>query len=100
MIYFKNPDNIFFWRATQSSYNKIAVPEKISGTAKIKKVLTIVERDDIIIKRSERAMKKGYARVAELADALDSGSSEHYAHRGSSPLPRTMASVLIAFEKL
>ena len=27
--------------------------------------------------------------MAELADALDSGSSEHYAHRGSSPLPRT-----------
>ena len=28
--------------------------------------------------------------MAELADALDSGSSEHYAHRGSSPLPRTI----------
>ena len=34
-----------------------------------------------------------YARVAELADALDSGSSEHYAHRGSSPLPRTRLSL-------
>ena len=38
--------------------------------------------------------------MAELADALDSGSSEHYAHAGSSPVFRTMASVLIAFEKL
>ena len=31
--------------------------------------------------------------MAELADALDSGSSEHYAHRGSSPLPRTRLSL-------
>ena len=29
------------------------------------------------------------ARVAELADALDSGSSERLAHGGSSPPPRT-----------
>ncbi len=27
--------------------------------------------------------------MAESADALDSGSSEHYAHGGSSPLIRT-----------
>ena len=27
--------------------------------------------------------------MAELADALDSGSSEHYAHAGSSPVIRT-----------
>ena len=27
--------------------------------------------------------------MAELADALDSGSSEHYAHAGSSPVSRT-----------
>ena len=27
--------------------------------------------------------------MAELADALDSGSSEHYAHAGSSPVFRT-----------
>ena len=29
--------------------------------------------------------------MAELADALDSGSSEHYAHAGSSPVIRTKA---------
>ena len=29
------------------------------------------------------------ADMAESADALDSGSSEHYAHGGSSPLIRT-----------
>ena len=31
------------------------------------------------------------AGMAELADALDSGSSEHYAHAGSSPVFRTMS---------
>ena len=31
--------------------------------------------------------------MAELADALDSGSSEHYAHAGSSPVFRTKPSV-------
>ena len=30
-----------------------------------------------------------HAEMAELADALDSGSSEHYAHAGSSPVFRT-----------
>ena len=40
------------------------------------------------------------ARVVELADSLDSGSSVHYARAGSSPASRTMASVLTAFEKL
>ena len=40
------------------------------------------------------------ARVVELADSLDSGSSVHYARAGSSPASRTMASVLIAFERL
>ena len=30
------------------------------------------------------------ARVAELADALDSGSSERLVHGGSSPPPRTI----------
>ena len=32
-----------------------------------------------------------FAEMAELADALDSGSSEHYAHAGSSPVFRTMS---------
>ena len=32
-----------------------------------------------------------------MADALDSGSSEHYAHRGSSPLPRTTRSIAEGF---
>ena len=40
------------------------------------------------------------AGMAELADALDSGSSEDFLHAGSSPVSRTMASVLTAFEKL
>ncbi len=30
--------------------------------------------------------------MAELADALDSGSSEHYAHEGSSPFSCTYGS--------
>ena len=34
-----------------------------------------------------------FAEMAELADALDSGSSEHYAHAGSSPVFRTKPSV-------
>ena len=34
-----------------------------------------------------------HAEMAELADALDSGSSEHYAHAGSSPVFRTRSSV-------
>ena len=33
-----------------------------------------------------------HAEMAELADALDSGSSEHYAHAGSSPVFRTRSS--------
>ena len=37
----------------------------------------------MIIKRS------GDARVVELADSLDSGSSVHYARAGSSPASRT-----------
>ena len=32
-----------------------------------------------------------YARVVELADSLDSGSSVHYARAGSSPASRTMS---------
>ncbi len=33
--------------------------------------------------------------MAELADALDSGSSEHYAHAGSSPVFRTIVGASI-----
>jgi hypothetical protein len=32
--------------------------------------------------------------MAELADALDSGSSEHYVHAGSSPVSRTSKKAL------
>ena len=32
----------------------------------------------------------GYARVVELADSLDSGSSAHYGRAGSSPASRTI----------
>ena len=35
--------------------------------------------------------------MAELADALDSGSSEQYAHAGSSPVSRTKSRTLKAF---
>ena len=34
------------------------------------------------------------ARVVELADSLDSGSSVHYARAGSSPASRTIEKVL------
>ncbi len=36
-----------------------------------------------------KRMQTNHARVAELADALDSGSSGHYARAGSSPVSRT-----------
>ena len=36
-------------------------------------------------------MCRQYARVVELADSLDSGSSVHYARAGSSPASRTMS---------
>ena len=42
----------------------------------------------------------GYARVVELADSLDSGSSAHYGRAGSSPASRTISSVLTVFERL
>ena len=35
-----------------------------------------------------------FAGMAELADALDSGSSEHYVHAGSSPVSRTSKKTL------
>ena len=38
----------------------------------------------------------GYARVVELADSLDSGSSAHYGRAGSSPASRTMKKILTA----
>ena len=37
----------------------------------------------------ESEKKLYYARVVELADSLDSGSSGHYARAGSSPASRT-----------
>ena len=33
--------------------------------------------------------------MAELADALDSGSSEHYAHAGSSPVIRIIKALCL-----
>ena len=36
--------------------------------------------------------------MAELADALDSGSSEGFLHAGSSPVSRTIPNILIGFE--
>ena len=56
--------------------------------------MTRRKTDDIIIKQSRRGLwKSKYAEVAELADALDSGSSEHYVHGGSSPPSRTKLSL-------
>ena len=40
-----------------------------------------------------------HARVVELADSLDSGSSVHYARAGSSPASRTKANGDTVFEK-
>ena len=48
-----------------------------------KKLLTIGPGDAIISEHPR------YARVVELADSLDSGSSVHYARAGSSPASRT-----------
>ena len=46
--------------------------------------LTSTESDAIIVKRSKDA------RVVELADSLDSGSSAHSGRAGSSPASRTI----------
>ena len=43
----------------------------------------------IMSKRFERPQKTVNARVVELADSLDSGSSVHYGRAGSSPASRT-----------
>ena len=60
--------------------------EKIKKHAK--KELTIQEeRGNINLALNEGAVN--YARVVELADSLDSGSSVHYARAGSSPASRT-----------
>ena len=55
---------------------------------------------DIFARRCyyNRAFKK-HARVVELADSLDSGSSVHYARAGSSPASRTTTKRLTAFEQ-
>ena len=50
--------------------------------------MTIGARDAIIFKHSE------YARVVELADSLDSGSSAHSGRAGSSPASRTIKKAL------
>ena len=39
-------------------------------------------------------LKIEYARVVELADSLDSGSSAHYGRAGSSPASRTIDTTL------
>ena len=56
---------------------------KKKGAISSEKVLTSAGRDAIIIKRSRDA------RVVELADSLDSGSSVHSGRAGSSPASRT-----------
>ena len=52
-------------------------------TSYLKKLLTSGGSGAIIIEHPQ------YARVVELADSLDSGSSVHYARAGSSPASRT-----------
>ena len=54
-----------------------------------KMVLTNRTSRDSIGKRSGMTAKMKNARVVELADSLDSGSSVHYARAGSSPASRT-----------
>ena len=58
-----------------------------------KKRLTFTGRLAIIIPvvRPTAKAKTKYADVAELADALDSGSSGHCARAGSSPVIRSIA---------
>ena len=51
----------------------------------IKKGLTSAQRYDILSEQS----KSTYARVVELADSLDSGSSVHSGRAGSTPASRT-----------
>ena len=54
----------------------------------------------VVLYWSSRETAENNARVVELADSLDSGSSVHYGRAGSSPASRTMASVFTAFEML
>ena len=65
-----------------------ALCEKILQDAK--KGLTSVQRYDILSEQS----KSTYARVVELADSLDSGSSVHSGRAGSTPASRTMKTAL------
>ena len=66
-------------------------------TKRAKKVLTFGRPHGIIIFAPSKAQR--CARVVELADSLDSGSSVHYARAGSSPASRTMTSVHNATEQ-
>ena len=61
----------------------------------IKKGLTSAQRYDILSEQS----KSTYARVVELADSLDSGSSVHSGRAGSSPASRTNSSDSSEFEE-
>ena len=47
----------------------------------------LIRRGNINLALNDSATE--YARVVELADSLDSGSSVHYARAGSSPASRT-----------
>ena len=62
-------------------------------------MLTIrIRRGNINLALNDSAPKQD-ARVVELADSLDSGSSVHYARAGSSPASRTKANGDTVFEK-
>ena len=54
--------------------------------------MTSAETGAIIIKHSK------YARVVELADSLDSGSSAHSGRAGSSPASRTKKSTMVLIQ--
>ena len=56
------------------------------------KFLTKRARRAMIFQQSRDAQKA--ARVVELADSLDSGSSAHYGRAGSSPASRTIEKTL------
>ena len=73
------------------------VQENIVGEKRRKKSLTFAP--PVVLYWSSRETAANHARVVELADSLDSGSSVHSGRAGSSPASRTNSSDSSEFEE-
>ena len=56
-----------------------------------------VDKERFLYYDSQASSKQVSADVAELADALDSGSSGHCARAGSSPVIRSLSRTMVAY---